>query len=611
MLEQLPHEVLSQVIAELPTVSAIRSVSRTSQKLRSTIDDDASNIYRSFIQRVFPTISTPPYWQEAAFALTSRSRAWQRRAVVARSCYPPTSHAEGSDHTSIRNTFGFVPAIDSYEEFSSDSLSSRREVIAWGAGGRINVRLKDIDSSHWRCLRFENDTDAMEDILDLRLLRTDQKTNAEQTIVFRRANGVIGALETSSDSESGYAEYASFANTQRASSMDVSRAREPLMAAVFSGRSVLQLYPVMAPDAHIDPSATIGLPHCTTHTSKDAPITRFLSTNMVAVSTSVSKDCEIAPFRIFDIASGGRDAKTEPVWQMPSTAGYGVGDTINCILPLDPIYGNARQCFLTGWSNGQVLLSDTRSPAPFVSRFYDWIDVGSNLSLAAHGHERFVAGSSQNACMAFFEMRKPGQRSYSYLESRNVAHIRSPTKSKQDLIGRQSAASRDFSVFLSVRVWNRSSLWQPMPLPRQHAGTHRYSGSVYSLSVPSPTSPTIYAGIESHVLQLDLVNSDDVDEDNIDPFLHDLKAEKSSNVWCLGCYEHPRQGNDSSDAVLLNKQAMWHEMRAQPHQNEESDAAGWDIRWRLGDVAGADSQQKGSRRGLGFASPLPNRGWGR
>jgi hypothetical protein len=129
--------------------------------------------------------------------------------------------------------------------------------------------------------------------------------------------------------------------------------------------------------------------------------------------------------------------------------------------------------------------------------------------------------------------------------------------------------------------------------------------------VPSPTSSTIYAGIEGHVLQLDLVNSDDVEKSNIDPFLSDLQAEKSSHVWGLGCYEHPRRGNDSSDAVLLNKQAMWHEMRAQSHQNKESVAAGWDIRWRLGDVAGADARTGSGKRGQRFAPPLPNRGWGR
>merc|ERR1711964_800876 len=122
----------------------------------------------------------------------------------------------------------------------------------------------------------------------------------------------------------------------------------------------------------------------------------------------------------------------------------------------------------------------------------------------------------------------------------------------------------------------------PLPLPRQHSGGVNYSGAVYSLSIPSPTSPTVYAGIENHVVQLDFVSTDDIEKGQIDPLLSDLKQQKDTHVFSLGCYERPRPGKESTDPVLLNKQAMWHELKAQGERNLEGEAAGWDRRWRLG-----------------------------
>lgn len=580
MLEDLPVEILQQIIGHLPTASAISHLSLTSRKLHISISSHESTSYRLFVQRAFPSIKVESSWREAAEALTSRSRAWDRRALIARECCPPESHA-ASREPGLRHraVFGFAPALDSYEDWSRGSRNRRRETVAWGAAGRIYIRQKEAASTSWSTLRFEDDDLATNDILQLKLLRPQQKASSSgEIIIYRRANDEVATLETANN-KLGYHQYARFGDTAAVEAIAANHSVDPVLA--IARASQLQLYHVYAQENLISPTARLKLEPVSKHKSRVRCL-EYLNHHTVAIGTALLESNKAGPVRIFDVSRGISEEPNTPIWTSTPRQTYNTRRNAHCIASLDHICGNAGQLFLSGWSSGHARLHDTRSPEPWIASWYDSVDNGQILSLATIGHERFVAGSDQNACLKTFDVRMPGERRYSYLDARPPQKSSSTNRIKQNMIGRSCIDRRDFNAFLSVRKWRNEQLWDPLPLPRQHNGTDKYTRSIYSLSIPSPTSPTIYAGIESHVVQVDFVGTDDVERSRVDPLLMDLQTEKESHVFSLGCYERPKRGEESTDPVLLNKQAMWHELKSQPERNEESELAGWDKRWRLG-----------------------------
>jgi hypothetical protein len=323
---------------------------------------------------------------------------------------------------------------------------------------------------------------------------------------------------------------------------------------------------------------------------------QFLNNGTVVVGTAYLEGPDHGPIRIFDVNASIERGVAEPIWTCAPTSSTPsrVRHNAHALAGLDHVCGNAGQLFLSGWSSGIARLHDTRASNPWVAQYFDAVDNGQILSLAAIGHERFLAGSDQNACLKTYDLRMPGGHTYSYLDALTGSPRGAPNGS-QSLTSRTGGDRRSFNTFLSVRKWRNEQMWDPLPLPRQHNGTANYSGSVYSLSIPSPTSPTVYAGIENHVLQLDFLGTDDVEKGYLDPLVANLKEQKDTHVFDLGCYERPRAGKESTDPVLLNKQAMWHELRSQPERNEESEASGWDRRWRLGGTR-RNSWGRGGRR---------------
>src|SRR5271154_1233099 len=124
MLQDLPPEVLQQVISHLPSASAVIALSLTSKSLHKKISLGDYSIFRLFVQNRFPTINTSPLWRRAAQELTSRSRAWDRKAFVATECFPDEAEPPAPHQGS-----GFTPVIESHEEWTGGRLSERREVL--------------------------------------------------------------------------------------------------------------------------------------------------------------------------------------------------------------------------------------------------------------------------------------------------------------------------------------------------------------------------------------------------------------------------------------------------------------------------------------------------
>ncbi|KPI40896.1 uncharacterized protein AB675_10861 [Cyphellophora attinorum] len=629
-LEELPAEVLHLIVNHLSTVQAITSLSQTSKKLHAIVCGDESVTYKPFVERSFPSIPTPSTWREVAKFLTSRSRAWDRRALLVRECCPPENlQLQWRPNNGRRPQMGYVPALDSYDDLTGNSIANRRETVAWGAAGKIFVRTTDRESRRWRSLNFEDDDVATNDILQLRLLRPHQKATDAETIVFRRAFGEVATLETA-DNEAGFHQHARFTGTHAAQLIAVNDEISPVLA--ISSAVRLQLYKVQTPEADIAPLETIELDTTRPLSDRRARSLQFLNSGTVALSTT-SHDRDLSledhhiPIKVYDINGTRLSDVATPLWSSAPCGWKSLGSRqyVHILLPLDHGHRNSNgNLFLSGWNTGLARLHDTRAPESCVAQWEDTVDTGQIISLAAIGHERFLAGSDQNACLKTFDLRKPGDHRYSYLDARRpiVPHPTSPAREKQQqrlaLTPPQSLDShqrryshlpRDVNYFISVRTWRFQSLRTSLPPATTHNNTVPYSGSIYSLSIPSPTSPTIYAGIENHVLQLDFTSTDDIKRgrsgvDHVSigsQATHEAKhgggwgngVESFHNtVFDVASYERPRPGYEATDAVLLNKQVVWHELDAQPQQNREAEDAGWDRRWRLGKSVRKDGERK-------------------
>ena len=227
-LDELPPELLSQIISHLDFARALLNLSLTCRRICDYIERDG---YRVFVQTQFPSIQTPPYWKDAAHALTTLSRAWERKALIAR-CLIPNDRGRKLSYHGIKSglrpirraqTMGYQPVIDSYIDWHSEGWSSRKEVLTWGAGADLVVRTKSmgieaerayqesrvLDTNHelfdqhqhmtqWMVYRKASVAEGRDDIISVNMLRPSQKTTTNSDyIVVGRASGHLGIVKAS------------------------------------------------------------------------------------------------------------------------------------------------------------------------------------------------------------------------------------------------------------------------------------------------------------------------------------------------------------------------------------------------------------------------------
>ena len=216
--QDLPIELLGEVVSYLQSAKSLSSLSRTCRKLQEYVQKQGWPI---FLRTYFPSIPVARFGRDAAQTLTTLSRNWDRRALLARHL-----NVEGKKRRhpilgltcSTAQTMGFVPAIDSYEGHLNSSWSARRQVLAVGAGPCLLLKLKQVgndDSGQWvkvtrsaRGIYDEGDPenlwldfrpvgaqDGFDDITALKLLRPYQvsfrEDEATVSVVFTTASGEL------------------------------------------------------------------------------------------------------------------------------------------------------------------------------------------------------------------------------------------------------------------------------------------------------------------------------------------------------------------------------------------------------------------------------------
>ena len=590
MLDQLPTEIVHHIASHLPTASSIIKLSLTNRKLHAQISGDDYTTFRLFVQRYFPTIRTPSYWKEAACILTTRSRAWDRRAFFAKALDPPADQLDPLYHGRERRpSIGYTPVIDSYETWYGSRWADKHEVLAWGAAGRLMMRVNEPDSTIWHAHKACNDHLPQNDILDVRLVRPNQrKVQMGEEVIIRRANNEITKLKLNPERNCVQDQMLFDTRGLAVDCMDVSLSSRPLVAAC--NRQFIHFFDGNAGGQLAQPIYTLITqqnPVCK-HRKRCA---KFLDSERFAVGVQYLERQNIAPINIYRITPDG--SATSPEQCLPCSS----GDTssrnrinANAIIPLDDV-STLRVCagelFLSGWSDGIIRLYDLRAPIRSSIDFQDGVDDGQIVSLLSIGHERFLAGSLESACLKTFDLRMPGAKVYSYLDARSLpsavsgpGYGTSPKDAPhiQQYEPANESKRRQINIFLAVRIQRPMKLWQPLP-KQQLTHLPRYRGAVYSLSAPSPASPTVYAGIENHVLQLDFVSTDDIKKgrQGLSAFGLDVGKESKEQMLNLSCYERPRSGHESTDTLLLRNQVSCDKARLGDGLAED----GWDERWPM------------------------------
>lgn len=522
-LAELPVELLDQIVGHFETARALARFSLTCKRLHEYVEKDG---FRAFVHGSFPSIQTPPYWKDAAHALTTLSKAWDRKALVARYIYPEKDVIQlprRQGHLPLtgrprEQTMGYRPVMDCYEDVSGSSWMSRKEVLAWGAGSELIVRVKSMGKDTeraWHCsskdvrateydhfrhrskwIRYKEDShhDGREDITSVNILRPWQKpTDDTEHVIIGRASGELACVSLATQSRT----LTHFVTDGRpVGSADVSSSSEPILAACLSN-DTLAVYPVNSESPDADPCAELEVTPVSTIARTWT--TRFLNPNRLAVGIGpcpspilVYDICNPrAPIRRFTIPQD--HATVDPRQKSPPIS------SVYAIAPLGPSLqasGSAGDIYLSGWYDGAVMLHDLRSPACTTGKYHDPIDTYSAIySILPIGRERIVVGSSRHSVIKVFDLRMTGGRVYFAANTE----------------ARKSQATYDKDCGCSSKCSCGPCIVKPKPKPGNYnvflqKQSRGRESPVYALASGAAYSPRIYAGLEGKVMQLDIVS---------------------------------------------------------------------------------------------------------
>ena len=374
-LEDLPPELLSQIVSQADNARSLRSLALCCTKLHNYIESDG---YRAFIQSRYPCIPTPPFWKDATHTLTTLSRAWDCKSFVAQCLRPTPERARPRPQNNGRRvrgqTMGYQPVIDSYECFTGSHWTSRREVLAWGAGAELVVRIKwmgpeieeewqkvrrngadikEFDQHHhrsrWWRIREASHSDGRDDITAIKLLRDPQKPLSHyEYIVIGRASGELTMISIDPQVQDAWKMETRFlTNAQSIRSASVSSAKQPLLAACVSDQ-VVAIYPIVTGHDSVSPLGRIQI--TTSESSCRVWSTVFLRGDRLALGIGPS----VEPIQVFEIRPDA--ISSEPIRRF-TVKGCPTKGTIYPVVPLPrPSSSTALEgdLFLSGGHDGII-----------------------------------------------------------------------------------------------------------------------------------------------------------------------------------------------------------------------------------------------------------------
>ena len=323
-LATLPSELLVHVITHIETSIILSNLSQTCRRIHEFVEHDGFRVFvqtrLAFIQP--PAFHSPSFWRDAAHGLTTLNRNWNKKALIAWVVNPRAEEHQNRrkqrQYFRTGQTMGFVPVIDSYESWCGGDWSSRKEVVAWGAGAELVARFKSIgneandageatsseNSDEFKSKRQRirwinyNEIGAVEgrdDITSINLLPQQDSENSAQ-VVTGRASGILSLISLSADlphdQAKALATYETAGRSVRSAATNSSS--KQILAACLSDSSIT-LYPLDSPHGHV---ASLGeVPVLPPKDSGKTWSCRFLSNNRLAAGLGPS----LEPIRVYDI----------------------------------------------------------------------------------------------------------------------------------------------------------------------------------------------------------------------------------------------------------------------------------------------------------------------
>lgn len=331
-LHSLPPELLAHVVVHIENARTLFHLALTCKRMNSFIEDEG---FRVFVQTRFPYLRPPPnstcsFWKDATHGLTTLSRNWERKAFVAYTINPRSEVSDDVGRNKARapprqrgQTMGFVPVIDSYETWYGGEWSSRKEIVAWGAGAELIMRskvmgdrsknatefpensyMKGINSHQhnysWTSYSENGAVDGRDDITCVNLLPQQSLVDLEQVII-GRASGGLAHLSLSPETcrSSLLAWYRTDERPVRSTA--ILEGSNPLLAACLSD-SVVALYSISPKAGQIPP---IGQLSATSSGKSRTWCSRFVSTHRLAVGFGTSR----RPIHVYNIGRGELSAE--------------------------------------------------------------------------------------------------------------------------------------------------------------------------------------------------------------------------------------------------------------------------------------------------------------
>ena len=532
-LADLPAEVLNHIVAHFENARTLAHLSQTCKRLHGYVKEDG---FRVFVQHRFPSIQTPMAWEDAAKGLTALSRAWDRKALLARKLEPekditrfPLRRTSGRHVPRQREqTMGFQAVIDCYEDVRSSSWTSRKEVLAWGAGAELIMRVRNIgdeveqswqldseDDRFWKYDQYHHRNrwiayhegrhkDGRDDIISINLLKPDQGSlESIERVVLGRFNGELERIEFSLQNRS-YKVGTRFATDDRlVLYTDVSKNPEPLLAASLSDGTV-SLYSACSQSSETTALANTSIIPTIKHIR--AWSTRFLRPDLLAVGLGPS----MTPIQIHAVAPTG--VSPFPLRTFTTMFSDGSLNQDTSVYPIVSLSTSSQaggaegDLFLSGWFDGSIRLHDLRSPAPYTAMYSDPINTFSAIySLLPLGRERFVAGSARHTTMKVFDFRMPGGKAYYAVDVDPCSHLSTRQATTPAPKGvcctyhyENKYNRRDYNIFLDRQ--------ERLPSHTRYHSSRSSESPIYSLAASSAFSPSIYAGIEDNVIQIDIMS---------------------------------------------------------------------------------------------------------
>ncbi|KAL6232310.1 hypothetical protein BDW75DRAFT_22485 [Aspergillus navahoensis] len=586
LLSDLPPEIIYTIATHLPTANAFICLARTCRRLHEIIASGDWSIFRAFVNSRFYNISTPPFWKDVAQALTSRSRALDRHAVIGRFVTRPLNAEQLGGSSKVTRgdnpTHGYRPAIDSYEVWNGSNWHDRREVLAWSAAHELVLQIRQHGSQQLQRSFVFNDLEHIsshDDICGLHLLRPEHYAKSQdwEHLMLGRMRGELVHLAVAPESHTYELRQKFQTFGLQIERTDMSDGPESVLAAHLSNGTIA-LYNTTTEEPEVQ---AFGRLHIDVGSSARYKSSKFLSSNRLAVATGRLGQ-EIAVFTISQERITLEHSISADFLIPAAFNGFAKRSTVTAIVPLTGQTGDSRNnTFLAAWGDGAVRLHDLRSHKPYEGLYIDIADQNPVYCIHPYGHDRFVVGAGGDAVVKIFDIRMPSTHDYSTARRQSF-----PSRPRTQATY-PARPSKDFSIFLSLspptsRDENLS----------QYA-RHRYRGPIYTMSSPSLLSPTVYTGIAGGIVRLDFASTDDLIGPNNSWYRDAIDLDLSYNtdtqnytngIIELSGYERP----DSRDTTTCSKLRSQVPFGAVDDQNIANElATGWDRRWKPLEAPGA------------------------